>query len=83
MNIENTNDHPFKVVKVEESGPYAKSHPYKVEVVGGGEGGTSDFNKLDNRPKYKGIVMTGDTNIPEVVSTDSVFTTNEWNALWA
>lgn len=27
-----------------------------------------DFNKLDNRPKYKGQEMTGETDIPEVVA---------------
>lgn len=33
---------------------------------GGGGGGTSDFDELDNRPKYNGTTMTGETNIPEV-----------------
>ena len=27
-------------------------------------GGTSDFNELENRPKYGGVEMTGDTDIP-------------------
>ena len=35
-----------------------------AEGGGGGGGGTSDFNELDNRPKYNGTAMTGDTNIP-------------------
>lgn len=34
----------------------------------GGGGGTSDFNDLSNRPKYNGTDMTGNTNIPEVVT---------------
>lgn len=32
----------------------------------GGEGGTSNFNALDNRPKYDGVRMTGNTDIPNV-----------------
>lgn len=35
------------------------------EVVNIG-GGTSDFNELENRPKYNGQEMTGNTNIPAV-----------------
>lgn len=30
----------------------------------GGEGGTSNFNALENRPKYDGMRMTGNTDIP-------------------
>ena len=37
----------------------------KIEGGGGG-GGTSDFNKLGNRPKYAGEVMTSSTDIPSV-----------------
>ena len=33
---------------------------------GGGGGGTSDFDELDNRPKYDNATMTGSTNIPKV-----------------
>ena len=33
---------------------------------GGGGGGTSNFNQLTNRPKYNGVTMTGNTNIPQV-----------------
>ena len=33
---------------------------------GGGGGGTSDFDELDNRPKYDNAVMTSSTNIPKV-----------------
>lgn len=36
---------------------------YADDGVDFGGGGTSDFNKLDNRPKYKGQPMTGDTDI--------------------
>lgn len=37
----------------------------KIEGGGGG-GGTLDFNQLENRPKYAGERMTGDTDIPDV-----------------
>lgn len=46
---------------------------------GGGGGGTSDFNDLNNRPKYNGTAMTGDTNIPvapTVVQVTGSSTTN-------
>ena len=36
---------------------------------GGGGGGTSDFDELDNRPKYDNTMMTGNTNIPKVPTT--------------
>lgn len=39
---------------------------YIAENGGGGGGGTNNFNQLTNRPKYNGVKMTGDTNIPEV-----------------
>lgn len=35
-----------------------------AEGGGGGGGGTSDFNDLNNRPKYNGTAMTGETDIP-------------------
>lgn len=41
--------------------------PLPKQCSGGGEsGGTSDFNELDNRPKYGGVEMTGSTNIPNL-----------------
>lgn len=45
-----------------------KPEPLPKQCSGGGESGegTNDFNELDNRPKYGGRAMTGDTNIPEV-----------------
>lgn len=33
-----------------------------------GGGGTSNFDELSHRPKYNGSEMTGETNIPEVVT---------------
>lgn len=39
---------------------------YIAENGGGGGGGTNNFNQLTNRPKYNGVTMTGDTNIPQV-----------------
>jgi hypothetical protein len=50
-----------------------------AEGGGGGGGGTSDFNDLNNRPKYNGTAMTGDTNIPlapTVVQTTGTSTTD-------
>ena len=41
---------------------------YTPMESGGGSGGVSDFNELDNRPKYAGETMTGNTNIPDVSS---------------
>lgn len=43
-----------------------KPEPLPKQCSGGDEsgGGTNDFNELDNRPKYDGRRMTGDTNIP-------------------
>ena len=37
--------------------------------VSGGSTGTVDFNELENRPKYNGVEMTGDTNIPDFSSS--------------
>ena len=55
-----------------------KDQWYEKTVSGGG-GGTSNFNELSNRPKYNGTAMTGDTNIPEVV-TYSNFTGTDGTA---
>ena len=45
-----------------------KPEPLPKQCSGGDESGsgTNDFNELENRPKYGGRAMTGDTNIPEV-----------------
>lgn len=45
-----------------------KPEPLPKQCSGGGESGegTNDFNELENRPKYGGRAMTGNTNIPEV-----------------
>ena len=43
----------------------------EVVNIGGGGGGTSDFNQLSNRPKYAGETMTGSTNIPAVPTKTS------------
>lgn len=34
--------------------------------------GTNDFNALYNRPSYGGNVMTGETNIPEIMIDDAL-----------
>lgn len=59
-----------------------KDQWYEKTVSGGGGGGTSNFNELSNRPKYNGVAMTGDTNIPEVV-TYSNFTGTDGTAAGA
>lgn len=43
-----------------------KPEPLPKQCSGGDEsgGGTNDFNELDNRPKYGGQRMTGNTDIP-------------------
>lgn len=46
----------------------------EVINVGGGGGGTSDFNDLENRPSYAGQTMTGNTNIPAVPTKTSDLT---------
>ena len=56
-----------------------KDQWYEKTVSGGGGGGTSNFNDLSNRPNYNGVAMTGDTNIPEVV-TYSDFTGTDGTA---
>lgn len=45
-----------------------KPEPLPKQCSGGDESGsgTNDFNELENRPKYGGRAMTGNTNIPEV-----------------
>lgn len=44
-----------------------KPEPLPKQCSGGDEsGGTSDFNELDNRPKYDGRLMTGNTDIPNL-----------------
>lgn len=45
---------------------YCKNQWYEKTATGGS--GTSDFEQLTNRPKYNGTTMTGETNIPEVVT---------------
>lgn len=57
-----------------------KDQWYEKTVSGGG--GTSNFNELSNRPKYNGVVMTDDTNIPEV-ETYSDFTGTDGTAAGA
>ena len=63
--------------------PLTREEMYLDEIAknggGGGGGGTSDFNDLENRPKYNGTEMTGETNIPAaptVVQTTGTSTTD-------
>lgn len=60
------NDHECEEITPGEITP----KPLPKQCSGGGEsGGTSDFNELDNRPKYGGVEMTGNTNIPNLSTT--------------
>ena len=46
--------------------PASREEQYLNAIAqGGGGGGTSDFDELQNRPKYNGNTMTSSTNIPE------------------
>ena len=47
---------------------YCEDNWYERKPLGGGGGGTTDFEDLDNRPKYNGQLMTGETDIPAVVT---------------
>ena len=49
--------------------PASREEQYLNAIAqGGGGGGTSDFDELQNRPKYNGVTMTGETNIPAVTT---------------
>ena len=69
---------------------WCKDQWYEKTVEGGGGGGTSNFNQLTNRPKFNGVTMTGDTDIPEdfkVLTDDDVNYTDpdsqiSYIALW-
>lgn len=47
---------------------------YEREPLGGGGGGTSNFDELDNRPKYDNAAMTSSTNIPKVPNSNFIGT---------
>ena len=42
------------------------SYGIYTKLTAEGDGDTKDFNQLENRPKYDGELMTGDTDIPNV-----------------
>ena len=46
---------------------------HSFDVMDGTGGGSSDFETLENRPRYDGSLMSGATNIP-------IVKTNEWDA---
>lgn len=58
----------FNVVPEDEEQNFTVKFGESVRVV------EKDFNKLENRPKYNNVAMTGDTNIPEVPSKLSQLT---------
>lgn len=55
-------------VEYEANGAQYMYDSYGVftKIAQGEGGGVSDFNELTNRPKYAGVEMTGDTDIPNV-----------------
>lgn len=55
-----------EICKQCEDPSWTGDEPIVAPPLPHGEGGTSDFNELDNRPKYDGTAMSGDTNIPKV-----------------
>ena len=54
---------------------------YERKPLGGGGGGTSDFEDLSNRPKYNNQVMTGSTNIPQVPTVNDATLTITQNGV--
>ena len=55
---------------------YTKKH-------GGGGGGTSDYNALNNRPKINGTTLSGDKSADdlELVAEGDALTTDQMSAL--
>ena len=53
---------------------FCKDTWYEKTVSGGG--GTSDFDQLSNRPKYNGVTMTSETDIPEVIDVNEYIIQN-------
>ena len=51
--------------------PFSREEMYLEEIAknGGGGGGTSDFDKLSNRPKLNGTEMDGNTDIKNFTSS--------------
>lgn len=53
--------------------PMSREEEYLNAIAqGGGGGGTSNFNDLENRPQLNGTAMTGNTNITNFTGTDGV-----------
>ena len=59
LNMENANDHPFKVSVVKDAEFFANSHPYKVTIEGGGgnEGRVVDELPEEGEPGYIYLVL--------------------------
>lgn len=53
----------------------------RKSLGGGGGGGTSDFDELDNRPKYDNATMTSSTNIPKVPTVNDATLTITQNGV--
>ena len=65
MNMENANDHPFKVSIVKDADMFANSHPFKVSIEGGGGGGNEgrvvDELPEEGEPGYIYLVLKEST----------------------
>ena len=85
----NANDHPLKVVKVEEGGPYANDHPYKVEFDGEGDYATKEeLEALDKKVdalasdlSYKGTVASY-ADLPANPNTADTYLTEDTGILY-
>lgn len=54
------------VIYKEDGAQYLFNSDGIPSKLSGGSDGTTDFNELSNRPKYAGVKMTSDTDIPDV-----------------
>ena len=46
----------------------------KIEVSGGGEGGTTNYNELDNKPSINNVPLVGNLNTANLKLTDATLT---------
>lgn len=77
MEIENANDHPFKVaITSDENQMYANSHPFKVAVV---EGGSEIASELPEKgAKGTTYILVDDIENPSKVLGVYVYDGEEW-----
>ena len=46
----------------------------KIEVSGGGEGGTTNYNDLENKPSINNVPLVGNLNTVDLKFTDATLT---------